>query len=140
LEDDDEPTKMPEGKHKRALSEHKLLRSLPKLKISGKSRRGSQAVDQMSSSQLLPPKEPDVDAGETSPDETQAKRKSKMMPGQDIQVEKRRPSSRRSRQGSTVGIAKSKGAVTLAKRLQQIFEFEEEEDVISGMPCLCCGR
>ncbi|KAF2739361.1 sterol 3-beta-glucosyltransferase [Polyplosphaeria fusca] len=128
-------TKALDGKHRRALSENKLLRSLPKLKISSKGKRESRAVDQMTSSQILPPKPVQEASVETSEDEPQLKRKSKMMPGQDIQVEKRRPSSRRSRKGSTAGVVKAKAPVTLAKRLQQIFEFEEVEDVISEYPC-----
>lgn len=134
--DDVEDSKAPQGKHRRVLSEHKLLRSLPKLKISSKKEAKSEShpTDRMSSSQFLPPRPAEVDStGTSSQDEPVLKYKSKVTPGQEIHVEKRRQPDRRSRHGSTAGIPKGKAPVTLAKRLQQIFEFENLEEVISGM-------
>ncbi|KAF2195481.1 glycosyltransferase family 1 protein [Zopfia rhizophila CBS 207.26] len=134
--DDLEDTRTLEGKHRRALSEHKLLRSLPKLKFSGRKedKRTSLATERMSSSQILPPRPLEDESTATSQDEYPKKQKGKVFPGQDIRVEKQ-PSLRRSRRSSTTGISKGKAPVTLAKRLQQIFEFEDLEDVISEYPC-----
>ncbi|ORY13303.1 UDP-glucose:sterol glycosyltransferase [Clohesyomyces aquaticus] len=127
------------SKHRRALSENKLLRSLPKLKMSGRkdNRRDSIATaDRMSSSQILPPRPSADESAGASQDEQLASQKLRITPGQEIHVEKRRHSiSHRSRHGSTAGGSKGKGAVTLASRLQQIFEFEALEEVISEYPC-----
>jgi len=126
------------GKHRRTLSENKLLRSLPKLKLSSRkeARSDSRRGDQMSSSQFLPPK-PSLDDLPTPPSEPKPKTKdkTKVAAGEDTQVDKGRSSGRRSRHGSSVGLAKSKAPVTLAQRIQQIFEFEEVEEVISEYPC-----
>lgn len=119
------------SKHRRALSDHKLLRSLPKLKMS--SRRESKieepTVDRMSSSQFLPPKPSEADI---SLKQDSSKHKSKGSSQQEIHVEKRRVTDRKSRHGSTSSGTKGKTQVTLAYRLQQIFEFDDLEEVISG--------
>lgn len=132
--DDPEDSRAPQSKHRRALSDHKLLRSLPKLRISSKKevKSESQPSDQMSSSQFLPPRPPEDAPAGTSQGEPPSKHKSKVTPSQEIHVEKRRPSDRKSRLGSSAGIPKGKAPVTLAKRLQQIFEFDDLEEVISG--------
>jgi hypothetical protein len=133
----DEPT-MEKGKHRRTLSENKLLRSLPKLKLSNRkdARPDSRRADQMSSSQFLPPK-PSPDDLPTPPSDPppKIKDKNKVVAGDDIQVEKGRNSGRKSRHGSSAGLAKSKVPVTLAQRIQQIFEFDEVEEVISEYAC-----
>jgi sterol 3beta-glucosyltransferase len=124
-------------KHKRALSENKLLRSLPKLKVSSRkeNRLEGQHADQMSSSQFLPPR-PSVEASTQMPRSAQPSRdKSKIIPEQEIRVEKVRNSDRRSRHGGSAVLVKNKEPVTLARRIQQIFEFEEVEEVISEYPC-----
>ncbi|KAF2027247.1 sterol 3-beta-glucosyltransferase [Setomelanomma holmii] len=125
-------------KHRRALSENKLLRSLPKLKISSRkeARSDGQHADQMSSSQILPPR-PSGDTNKRIPVNEQTSRaKANTGPREeDIRVEKARGLGRRSRHGSSAGLAKSKGPATLATRLQQIFEFEHAEEVISEYPC-----
>ncbi|KAJ4303770.1 Sterol 3-beta-glucosyltransferase [Kalmusia sp. IMI 367209] len=126
------------GKHRRAISEHKLLRSLPKLKISSRKESKSEArgVDPMSSSQFLPPPPPPEDeASSSSRDESLVRNKSRTSSGQDLHVEKRRGSERKSRLGSIATGSKGKATVSLANRLQQIFEFEELEEVISEYPC-----
>lgn len=135
LPEDVDEGKASSSKHRRALSEHKLLRSLPKLKIHNRkeSKSEAQPTDRMSSSQILPPRPPENESAGTSQDERPLKHKSKVTPGQEIHVEKRASSGRRSRHGSSVGVPKGKAPVTLAKRLQQIFEFESLEEVISGM-------
>jgi sterol 3beta-glucosyltransferase len=113
-------------KHKRALSENKLLRSLPKLKVSSRkeNRLEGQHADQMSSSQFLPPR-PSMEASTQMPRSAQPSRdKSKIIPDQEIRVEKVRNSDRRSRHGGSAVLVKNKEPVTLARRIQQIFEFE----------------
>jgi sterol 3beta-glucosyltransferase len=129
-------TVVEKGKHRRTLSENKLLKSLPKLKISSRkdARSEGQRVDQMSSSQFLPPRPP-PDEPPTPSSEQTPKAKDKIAAGEDIYVEKGRTSGRKSRHGSLAGLAKSKAPVPLAKRLQQIFEFEEVEEVISEYAC-----
>jgi sterol 3beta-glucosyltransferase len=124
-------------KHRRALSDNKLLRSLPKLKMSSRKEQRSegQHADQMSSSQFLPPP-PSLDTSKETSTSAQAPRtKTRVTPSEDIHVEKLRSSNRRSKQGSMASLVKSKGPVTLATRIQQIFEFEETEEVISEYPC-----
>ena len=132
---DVEDSKASHSKHRRALSQSKLLRSLPKLKMSGKKeeKTDKQPSDQMSSSQFLPPRPLDDASPAVSQVDPPSKPKTKPTSGQDIHVEKRRGSDRKSRRGSTSGVPKVKGPVTLANRLQQIFDFDVLEEVISGM-------
>jgi sterol 3beta-glucosyltransferase len=133
----DEPT-VEKGKHRRTLSENKLLRALPKLKLSSRkeARSESHRVDQMSSSQFLPPKpSPDEISSPSSEVPPKTKEKNQITAGEDIHVEKGRNSGRKSRRGSAAGLAKSKAPVTLAQRIQQIFEFDEVEEVISEYAC-----
>lgn len=122
-----------QGKHRRALSEHRLMRSLPKLKSSSRkeSKSEAQPADAMSSSQFLPPR-PSEDAPSSSRDEQTVIDKPRVTPGQGLHVEKRRDPERRKKQGSSKGGSKNKTTASLANRLQQIFEFEESEEVISG--------
>lgn len=133
--DNVEDVTAPQNKHRRAMSDHKLLRSLPKLRMSTKKdvKSESQPSDQMSSSQILPPRPSEPASPAISHGETSSKYKSKVSPSQELRVEKRRTSDRKSRQGSSAGIPKSKASVTLATRLQQIFDFDDLEEVISGM-------
>ncbi|KAF2000541.1 glycosyltransferase family 1 protein [Amniculicola lignicola CBS 123094] len=138
-EEEAEAGKSGASKHKRVLSENKLLRSLPKLRIHGRkdSKKLSQDADQMSSSQILPPRPSEDEPVESPVLEASLKRKPKVTLGEEIHVEKRPSSSRRSRHGSSAGLVVSKGRapVPLAQRLQQIFEFEALEEVISEYPC-----
>jgi sterol 3beta-glucosyltransferase len=93
----------------------------------------SQATQDMSSSQFLTPLELKNDSVEHQQGELSSKLKVKRRPSDDeTPVEKRRPSDRRSRHRSSTSIGRSKAPGTLAKRLQQIFEFESLEEVISG--------
>jgi len=125
-----------QGRHRRALSENKLLRSLPKLKMAGRreSKTDVQPADQMSSSQFLPPR-PSIEPQTTPAGELPSRPKSKITPDEDIQVEQGRTSGKRSRHGSSAAATTSKEPVTLAKRIQHIFEFEHVEEVISEYPC-----
>lgn len=123
------------SKHRRALSEHKLLRSLPKLKLSGRkeSKSEAHAADTMSSSQFLPSRPSEDEPPSSSRDESLVDMKPKPASGQNLRIEKRRGSDRKSRHGGTASGPKSKATVPLANRLQQIFEFEDLEEVISGL-------
>ena len=126
-----------DSKHRRTISDHKLLRSLPKLKIHGRkeSKTDGQPIDRMSSSQFLPTR-PDLDQpAEPFQDEPPLKHKAVITPGKEIHVQKYGSSGRRSRHDSTAGVPKGKAPITLANRLQQIFEFDALEEVISEYPC-----
>jgi sterol 3beta-glucosyltransferase len=127
--------KVGQGKHRRVLSDHKLLRSLPRLKSRKDARSEGQSMDQMSSSQLLPPRPSAPESPSVIPSEQSSKTKAKATDGEDIYVEKSRSSRRGSRHGSLAGTVKSLAPVTLAQRIQQIFEFDEVEEVISEYPC-----
>lgn len=125
--------KADKSKHRRSLSENKLLRSLPKLKMSNRKevRSEDQTTDQMSSSQFLPPRPPLEASLPVTPSEQAPKAKAKVTPGEEIYVEK----GRRSRLEGSTGLDKGKAPLTLATRLQQIFEFGTVEEVISEYPC-----
>jgi sterol 3beta-glucosyltransferase len=135
--DDPQSEKTRQNKHRRVLSENKLLRSLPKLKVSSRKEAHSdgQHADPMSSSQFLPPRPSAETSVQMGPGAQPPKAKSKITPGQDLHVEKVRNADRRTKHRTPAGIVKSKGPVTLASRIQQIFEFEEVEEVISEYPC-----
>lgn len=123
------------SKHRRTLSENKLLRSLPKLTLS--SRREGNREDhrhsRTSASQILPPGRSPVPT--PSADVQSSKHKGDKTVEKELHVGKPKQSGRRSRTDSSGGFEKSKSPVTLAKRLQQIFEFDEIEEVISEYPC-----
>lgn len=121
--------------HRRVLSEHKLLRSLPKLRSRTDAKSEGRHVDQMSSSQLLPPRPPLAESPSVTPSKPSSKMNNRAPAGEDKQVEKARNSGRRTRHGSSAGTTKSSGPVSLAQRIHQIFELEEVEEVISEYPC-----
>lgn len=137
MPENQEQGKIEQPKHRRALSEHKLLRSLPKLKMSNRkqSRSEAQNTDQMSSSQFLPPRPSDDTSRDTRRGERQTKVEAKVTSGEDIYVEKTRKQERGKKLTTSTMMAKSNGPVSLATRIQQIFEFEEAEEVISEYPC-----
>jgi sterol 3beta-glucosyltransferase len=128
--------KAEKSKHRRVLSENKLLRSLPKLKMDGKKdvRSESQGDDQMSFSQFLPPRQPSEAPPLPPANEQPSRTKAKATHAEDIPVENTRH-RRRSPHGNLTGLAMSKGPATLAERIQQIFDFEDVEEVISEYPC-----
>ncbi|CAI6334963.1 unnamed protein product [Periconia digitata] len=132
-----EDGKAPQEKHKRTKSDHKLLRSLPKLRISSKRESKSDATseDRMSSSQFLPPQSSHRDPVTSHHGEQPLRHKSKITPGQEIYVEKRRSVTNKMKLGGSGGLIKGKGSITLAQRLQTVFDFEEAEEVISEYPC-----
>lgn len=134
-----EPDRSTSTKHRKVLSENKLIHSLPKLKMPGRKaeQAETQATQDMSSSQFLAPLELKRDDSVERPQgEVASKLKAKGRPSNDeTAVEKRRPSDRRSRPGSSTSVGMGKAPGTLARRLQQIFEFESLEEVISGEEC-----
>ncbi|EUC51426.1 glycosyltransferase family 1 protein [Bipolaris oryzae ATCC 44560] len=135
---------MAKGKHRRTLSENKLLRSLPKLKVSSRKegRPEGPRAHPMSSSQFLPPK-PSLGQSSAalkkwqpkSNDKDKDKEKADITMGEETHTEKASNTGRKSRNGSTAGLDKGQKPVTLAQRIQQIFEFEQLEEVIAEYPC-----
>jgi sterol 3beta-glucosyltransferase len=137
LDTQQQDDKAGQSKHRRALSEHKLLRALPKLKMAGRreNRTEGQQPDQMSSSQFLPPRPAAPAASPAARREQSSSATPGVAPGDGVHVEKSRGSSRPSRHGGSAGMPSSNEPVTLAKRIQHIFEFEHVEEVISEYPC-----
>lgn len=135
--DDSAGAQSEKSKHRRGLSENKLLRTLPKLKLSGKkdTRSESHDADQMSSSQFLPPKQHSDNALPRVSSMAAQRNEPQVTEDQDLQIRKIRSSGQRSRHGSSASKANTKAPVTLAKRIQHIFDFSEVEDVISEYPC-----
>ena len=122
-----------QSKHRRKLSEHKLLRSLPKLSKLGREQVKPQgrSTDQMSSSQFLPHRA----SGTTSPTPRLPETPLKPVSSEETQRVKPRSPGSRSRHGGLSGSTKNKTHATLAGRIQQIFEFKQVEEVISEYPC-----
>ena len=113
------------------------LRTFPKLKMSNRKNGSSeaQASDQMSSSQLLPPQPSPVEPSPQEARHSLSTSKAKITPGEEVHVEKEGSTGRKSRHGSSAGLAKTKSPLPLAQRLQQVFEFDVPEEVISEYPC-----
>jgi sterol 3beta-glucosyltransferase len=129
--------KIGQTRHKRALSDNKLLRSLPKLKMSGKkgNRSDSRHMDQMSSSQFLPPR-PSVGSSTEKPKSKDTPPKKTIIASdKDMYANKAREPEQSSKPEAMARLTNKSGPVTLATRIQQIFEFEEAEEVISEYPC-----
>ncbi|KAJ4340032.1 Sterol 3-beta-glucosyltransferase [Ascochyta clinopodiicola] len=121
--------------HRRVLSEHKLLRSLPRPKSRKDARPQAQTMEQMSSSQLLPPRPPPLESSLSVPPSKQSnKTKPKATADKNLNIENA-PGSARGRHGSSAGTAKIPAPLTLAQRIQQIFQFDNVEEVISEYPC-----
>ena len=139
LLDDHDPEREKTGKskQKQSLSETKLLRSLPKLKTSSRKAEISEAqsTDQMSSSQFLPPQPSPAESPTHSVKEHLSDSKIKLTPGEHAYIEKGKSAGSKSRHGSSAGLVKGKTTMPLAKRLQQIFELDAVEEVISEYPC-----
>lgn len=123
-------------KHRRALSEHKLLRPFPKLHGSGRreSHTEPRRSDAMSSSQLLA-RPPESEPIRHSQGDHSSKGQAQT-PTDELRAENRGAGDKTSRSAGTAGVAKGTAPATLAKRLHQIFEFESLEEVISGRPNL----
>ncbi|KAF2495161.1 UDP-glucose:sterol glycosyltransferase [Lophium mytilinum] len=125
-----EDTKEKDSKHRKSLSENKLLKSLPRLNIKRRESKKDRSSDPMSSSQILPPRP--TDASEENILDKQ-KIRTKVLPEPEAQRLPLEP--QRSRHGSTSSSSKAKAPVTLAQRLMEIFEFDSLEEVISEYPC-----
>jgi sterol 3beta-glucosyltransferase len=122
-----------QGRHRRKLSDHKILRSLPKLGKLGRDqvRPQGHSADQMSSSQFLPHRV----SGAISPTARLTETQLKPTSNEETLGEKPRSLGSRSRHGSSSDPIKNKVPATLANKIQQIFEFEQVEEVISEYPC-----
>ena len=124
-------------KHKRKVSEYKLLRSLPKLTLKTTRERKSSPTDRMSQSQFLPPKP----AREKLEATTQAPRNDIPIMSQILRAEQEmelseHPAELRTSTDTTVpGKPRRRASTTLAERLKEIFEFPAPEEVISEYPC-----
>ncbi|KAF2232796.1 glycosyltransferase family 1 protein [Viridothelium virens] len=123
-------------KHRRKLSEHKLLRSLPKLSLKGSKERKSSA-NPMTQSQFLPPKE----AKESIEQTTESPRNDVPVMSQILKAEQEmdlseyRADVRVSTDTTTPRRPKRRASTTLAERLKDIFGFDAPEEVISEYPC-----
>jgi len=111
-------------KHKRKLSEHKLLRSIPGL--------GPKSKPKTTTKSSFPGRAPAAPAEPQAPEVKvvmsrmlDARAELSMRPSFDM----KRPSMDRRQTEDTEGNTPS----SLAKRLQEIFEFEKAEDVIEGL-------
>ena len=111
------------------------MRSLPKLKGKKDARSENQFEDQMSSSQLLPLRPPPAESPPVGASQPSSTTRPVATGNEDVQTGFARSLSRRSRHGSSSATAKSPESVTLAQRLQQVFEFENAEEIISEYPC-----
>lgn len=123
--------------HRSVLSEHKLLRSLPKLRSRTDTKKEGRLMDQMSSSQLLPPRPFPSESSSTTPSEHLSKSKNKSDASEDKSdhIEGTNRIRRRSRYGSSAVTDRSEEPASLAQRIQQIFELDDLEEVISEYPC-----
>jgi sterol 3beta-glucosyltransferase len=138
------PTTTKLSKHKRKISESRLLRSIPRLHVRSNKEKISEdenGQDQMSSSQILPPKPhmaPELPASPKLPSVTSSGRKEEDKSEQvDGGSERLSRQGRRSRHGSVVS-SKHLPLVSLEQRLKEIFEFDHVESVIAGRyPSFC---
>lgn len=119
------------GKHRRKVSEHKLLRSLPRLGIGSHNEKKS-----ASNSAELPP--PEVDMNEDSaksPTPRDAPVMSRMLEAEaQAQLQSSAISSRQKKDMAAIAEGNEEGQArtTLAIRLMEIFGYDKPEEVISG--------
>ncbi|KAF4536622.1 hypothetical protein BFW01_g5324 [Lasiodiplodia theobromae] len=123
------------AKHRRSLSNHRIVRTLQKLHVkSSKERADAPSDDTMSSSQILAPKpahteQEGTDQAEGHSVRGQLKAKAEMEAsafGSDL---------RAAHDAFGVGHPPIKDQDDLSQRLMEIFGFEEEEKVVSEYPC-----
>ncbi len=118
------------GKHRKKLSEHKLLRSLPRLRVKSSKASKPGSVEEMSTSQILTPQAPRDDHTTAQAD---APVMSRMLQARaEMEASRRDSSPHTPVDGSAAPSPQLKSAATLAQRLMEIFDFEEPEEVISG--------
>jgi sterol 3beta-glucosyltransferase len=122
------------SRRRRRLSDDKTLHSLRKVKMVGRKapNTDAQATQDMSSSQILTRFEPKEEPEQRQQGKTYSNLEIKRPSNDETAAERSRPSYRRSRHSNSTIICKGDGSATLAQRLQQIFEFETLEEVISG--------
>ncbi|KAI9702164.1 MAG: Sterol 3-beta-glucosyltransferase [Bogoriella megaspora] len=128
---------VPKQKHKRKISEHKLLKSLPKLSLKTTKERKSSSPNRMLQSQFLPPKPPEEYLEKASdPPRNDVPVMSKMLKAeQEMELSEHRYEARTSTDSATTKKPRKRASTTLAERLKEIFEFEAPEEVISEYPC-----
>lgn len=131
----DESSKSQEPKHARTSSKSKLFRSVGKLRLKTLRERKSvtSAEDLMSSSQILTPRpseEPTADP--ISPDAPILSRKLRAEADMESSEDESIPATK---QHPAVAASSKKEPVPLAKRLMEIFDFEEPEQVIAEWKC-----
>ena len=117
---------------KRMSVDRGLFKSLPKLSM-----RHAREKDPMSQSQILPPRG-DAPPGDVTPSATSSRITPRDAPvmSRMLEAEARLESSTGPPDfGSSHGKIEEKISSTLAKRLMEIFGFEEPEDVIAEYPC-----
>ncbi|KAL5118466.1 Sterol 3-beta-glucosyltransferase [Pleosporales sp. CAS-2024a] len=131
------PSKTGQASHRRSLSGNKLLRSLPKLKLSSRNEARTQdySADQMSSSQILPSRPMAETTSDVPKSDRMSETASEATSSGTGLVEKADKSEPWNAHGGLVDLTKSRNPATLAARLQQIFDFEHVEEVISEYPC-----
>ncbi|KAF2753590.1 hypothetical protein EJ05DRAFT_494741 [Pseudovirgaria hyperparasitica] len=122
------------NRHRRKISDSKLLKSLPRLRTRREARDASNDQD-MSTSQILPPKPAQVTASRPSRESALLDTRPTHIHDSDEAGPSRPTASRRGRHESLSETSESSPPPTLAQRLQDIFEFEELEEVISQYPC-----
>lgn len=122
------------SRHRRRISDHKLLKSLPRLR-SRKSDRDPSTDAHMSASQILPSRPaPDTQA-ETIHRATSVSNKGSK---ETDESEESRTGSlsrlgRRSRQGTASDSPRPQDKTLLEKRLKEIFQFDEVESLLAGL-------
>ena len=124
-------------KHKRKISEHKLLRSLPKLSLKTTRERKSSSANRMSQSQFLPP-QPHEERHELAVDRPRndVPVMSQILKAeQEMDLSEHRSDPRTSIDTTVPSTPRRRASTTLAERLKEIFEFEVPEEVISEYPC-----
>ncbi|KAI9654928.1 MAG: Sterol 3-beta-glucosyltransferase [Bathelium mastoideum] len=125
-------------KHKRKVSNYRLLRSLPKLSLKTTRDRKSSSGDRMTQSQFLPPKQAEAESEQTA---TQTPRNDVpvmsqiLRAEQEMELSEHRGEPRTSTDTTVPSKPKRHASTTLAERLKEIFEFAEPEEVISEYPC-----
>ena len=125
------------SKHRRKISEHKLLRSLPKLSLKTTRERRSSSANRMTQSQFLPPKpsEGHVEQTAETPRNDAPVMSQILKAEQEMDLSEHRSDSRARTGTNGPGRPKRRASTTLAERLKEIFDFEVPEEVISEYPC-----
>ena len=130
--------KVEKNKHRWTLSENKLLRSSPKSNLLDRKATQSEdpPTDPMSSSQFLQPKQAPNDRT-ILPSQQPPRSEARAEVTSDDEVDTKKGGNTRQggRHRSSAGLDQSKVHVTLAQRIQQIFGFNEAEEIISEYPC-----